>query len=107
MPTITFVQTDGSRETVEAAYGTSVMRGAIRNGIEGIVAECGGSCLCGTCHVFVQEDQAAKLPKMSDDEDAMLDGTAVERGPNSRLSCQVTMTEAVPDLVVHMPERQT
>lgn len=106
MPSVTYVTPDGARDDVEVAEGTSVMRGAVRHGIEGIVAECGGSAMCATCHVYVDEDRLRLLPEMSDEEDALLDGTASERRPNSRLSCQITVTAALDGLVVHLPERQ-
>lgn len=106
MPTVTYVNPDGSREDVDVAEGTSVMRGAVRHGIEGIVAECGGNAMCATCHVYVDEDQLPLLPEMTDEEDALLDGTVGERRPNSRLSCQIPVTAALDGLVVELPERQ-
>ena len=107
MPSVTFVSYDGKSTTLDVPVGTSVMQAAVLNGIDGIVAECGGSCMCATCHVFVREDQLAKLPEMELGEDAMLDGTASPRRPNSRLSCQLVMTPAMDGLVVDMPETQT
>ena len=107
MPRVTYIATDGKETTLDIAVGTSVMQAAALNGIDGIVAECGGSCMCATCHVYVQEDQMAKCPPLGADEDAMLEGTASERRPNSRLSCQLIMTEEMDGLVVNMPETQT
>ena len=106
MPTITYVHLDGARQAKDVATGTSVMLGAVSRGIDGIVAECGGNCMCATCHVYVEPDQLDRLPAMSDDEDALLDSTAAERRPNSRLSCQLKVTAALDGLVVHLPERQ-
>ena len=106
MPTITYVHPDGAREALDVAEGTSVMQAATRNGLGGIVAECGGNAMCATCHVYVEEDQLHLLPPMSDEEDALLDGTASERRPNSRLSCQLSVTAALDGLVVRLPERQ-
>jgi ferredoxin, 2Fe-2S len=106
MPKITYVHADGAREELEAAEGTSVMQAATAEGVEGIVAECGGNCMCATCHVYVEPSQLALLPAMSEDEDALLDGTASERRPNSRLSCQIEVTPALDGLVVNLPERQ-
>lgn len=106
MPTVTYVNPDGSREDVAVAEGASVMQGAIRNGIEGIVAECGGNAMCATCHVYVDEDQLLLLPEITEEEDALLDGTASERRPNSRLSCQIPVTAALDGLVVQLPDRQ-
>ena len=107
MPSITYVHPDGARDVIEVPVGTSVMRGAILNNVDGIVAECGGSCMCATCHVFVREDQLKLTPEMELGEDAMLDGTASPRRPNSRLSCQLVMTPLMEGLVVDMPETQT
>ena len=106
MPTITYVHPDGAREELEAAEGASVMQAATARGIKGIVAECGGNCMCATCHVYVEPSQLALLPAMSEEEDALLDGTASDREPNSRLSCQITVTRALDGLVVNLPERQ-
>ena len=99
MPTVTFVQPDGTRQDVEAEIGYSVMEAAILNGIRGIEAECGGACSCATCHVHVDPDWLAKLPEMEPMEDAMLDA-ANDRQPNSRLSCQLEVTEDYDGLVV-------
>ena len=106
MPTITYVLPDGSRHAQDIATGTTVMLGAVSHGIDGIVAECGGNCMCATCHVYVETDQLALLPPMSEDEDALLDSTAAERKPNSRLSCQITVTPELDGLVVRLPDRQ-
>src|SRR5580704_9631288 len=107
MPQVTYVSYDGKSTTLDVPVGTSVMQAAVLHGVDGIVAECGGSCMCATCHVSVQEDQLSKLPEMALGEDAMLDGTASPRGPNSRLSCQLVMTPPMDGLVVTMPETQT
>ncbi len=106
MPNVTYVHPDGARDELEVVSGKSVMMGAVSHGIEGIVAECGGSCMCATCHVYVEPDQLVLLEPMSEDEDVVLDGTAAERRPNSRLSCQIKMSPALDGLVVHLPDRQ-
>lgn len=106
MPSIVFVHPDGAREELEIAEGTSLMQGATAQGIDGIVAECGGNCMCATCHVYVEPSQLAMLPPQSEEEDALLDGAAAERRPNSRLSCQIEVTPALDGLVVNLPERQ-
>jgi 2Fe-2S ferredoxin len=106
MPKVIYVATDGARREVEAKRGVSVMQTAISNGIDGIVAECGGSMQCATCHVYVDEAWLARLKPMSDVEDAMLDSTASERKPNSRLSCQIDMTPELDGLTVHLPPTQ-
>lgn len=106
MPKITYVHPDGTRAVLDVPVGTSVMRAAIMNGIDGIVAECGGEMMCATCHVYVEEDQLGRTPKMAEEEAAMLEFTASERRPNSRLSCQLTVTPELDGLVVHLPETQ-
>ncbi len=107
MPTITFVHPDARSESVEAEIGASAMRAALVHGIDGIVAECGGSAVCATCHVYVDEAWVQKLKPVSGDEDALLDGTASERRPNSRLSCQIEVTPELDGLVLRLPDRQT
>jgi 2Fe-2S ferredoxin len=107
MPTITFVHLDNRVERVEAEVGDSAMRAAIVHGIDGIVAECGGSAVCATCHVYVDDDWIGRLPAVGDDEDALLDGTASERQANSRLSCQIKITPELDGLVLRLPDRQT
>lgn len=107
MPSVTYVSYDGKSTTLDVPVGTSVMQAAVLHGVDGIVAECGGSCMCATCHVFVREEYLSKLPEMELGEDAMLDGAASPRRPNSRLSCQLVMTPAMDGLVVDMPETQT
>ncbi len=107
MPRVTYISQDGKETTLDIAVGTSVMQAAVLNGVDGIVAECGGSCMCATCHVYVREDQLELTPKMEADEDAMLDGTASPRRPNSRLSCQLVVSPQMDGLVVTLPETQT
>ena len=106
MPSITYIHTDGSREVLDVPVGTSVMRAAILNGVDGIVAECGGEMMCATCHVYVEEAQLRLTPAQSDDEKAMLEFTASERKPNSRLSCQLVVSPEMDGLVVYLPESQ-
>jgi len=107
MPRVTYIDHDGKQTTLDVELGTSVMQAATLNGIDGIVAECGGSCMCATCHVYVREDQLALTSAMEPDEDAMLEGTASERRANSRLSCQLVVSAEMDGLVVTMPETQT
>jgi 2Fe-2S ferredoxin len=103
----TYIQADGSKATVEAPDGTSIMKAAITNGVPGILAECGGAASCATCHVYVDEAWLERLPPMGDDENEMLDCTAGERRPNSRLSCQIELTSDLNGIVVRMPETQS
>ena len=107
MPRVTYISQDEKQTTLDIAVGTSVMQAAVFNGVDGIVAECGGSCMCATCHVYVADDMLALIPPMEADEDAMLDGAASPRRPNSRLSCQLLVTPQMDGLVVHLPETQT
>jgi|SRR5689334_16195270 ferredoxin, 2Fe-2S len=107
MTTIIFIHPDNRTERVEAENDASVMLAALTHGVDGIVAECGGNAVCATCHVYVDETWAGKLDPVSDDEDALLDGTASDRLPNSRLSCQIKVTPALDGLVLRLPERQS
>jgi 2Fe-2S ferredoxin len=103
---VTYVHPDGARETLEVEPGTRVMQAAVANDVDGIVAECGGNLMCATCHVYVDEDWADRLPAISRDEDEMLEAAASERRPTSRLSCQLPLTDELDGLVVHLPETQ-
>jgi 2Fe-2S ferredoxin len=107
MPRVTYISQDGKETTLDIAVGTSVMQAAVFNGVDGIVAECGGACMCATCHVYVRDDQLALTPPMQPDEDAMLEGTASPRLANSRLGCQLVVSPQMDGLVVTMPETQT
>jgi 2Fe-2S ferredoxin len=106
MAKITYIADTGLSVTVDVPEGDSVMEGAVQNGIDGIVAKCGGNCQCATCHVYVEEQFLTLLPPPSEDELAMLDSTAAERKPNSRLSCQLRVSSKLEGLVVHTPDRQ-
>ncbi len=107
MPKITYVQPDGSARSFDVGARMSVMEAALAGGVAGIVAECGGNLICATCHVYVDPAQLGRLPEMRIDEDAMLDGTASPRELNSRLSCQLEVSDALDGLVVTVPEEQT
>lgn len=106
MPHVTYVEHDGARHTVDVPLGENVMRGALYNGIEGIVGECGGGLACATCHCYVEEAWIGKLEAPSDAEVQMLESAVCEVKPGSRLSCQIAMTPALDGLVVDLPERQ-
>jgi 2Fe-2S ferredoxin len=105
MPKIIYQTRDGSRHEVEVENGYSVMEGAINNNIEGIVAECGGACACATCHGYIDEAWVGKLTPMDDMEDSMLDA-AFERKANSRLTCQIEVSDELDGLVVHVGENE-
>jgi len=107
MPKITYRQADGREDVVDVPDGWSLMEAAIQNDIAGIVAECGGGCACATCHVYVDEADLARLPPVGSMEGDMLECTAAERRPNSRLSCQIRVSAALDGLRVDIPERQT
>lgn len=93
MSTVVYTADDGSVTTIDGRPGDSVMETAVRNGVPGIVGECGGSLSCATCHVFVAPDTFDLVGGPGDLEDEMLDGTAVDRRDNSRLSCQIKLVD--------------
>ena len=105
MAKITFIQPDGSQQVVEAAPGVTVMEAARLNRIAGIEAECGGACSCATCHVYVDAAWAEKTGKAEAMEEDMLD-FAFDVRPESRLSCQVKVTDALDGLVLRVPGKQ-
>ena len=107
MPKVTYVEHDGIAVEIDLQEGWTLMQGATLNGIEGIEGECGGSCSCATCHCYVDETKLDLLPPMSEAEDEMLECTVSERRPNSRLGCQIKMTDALDGLVVNLPEAQS
>ena len=105
MAKITYIEHDGKSHTIEVANGLSVMEGAVQNNIPGIDADCGGSMACATCHVYVKEDWFNKVPSKTEGEDDMLD-QAYEPKPNSRLSCQLIVSDELDGLIVNLPEKQ-
>ena len=105
MVEITYIDVDGAARTVEAEAGSTVMETAIRNGVPGIVAECGGACACATCHVYVDEEWRAATGEPQPMEEDMLDFASDVR-PNSRLSCQIRVKPELDGLVVRTPARQ-
>jgi 2Fe-2S ferredoxin len=105
MPKLTIVAFDGTRFDLDAETGSTVMENAVKNGVPGIEAECGGACACATCHVYVDEAWTERVGKPDVMEEDMLD-FAYEPKPVSRLSCQIKMTDHLDGLVVHVPERQ-
>ena len=106
MPKITYVDSQGNSKTIEVENGLTVMEGAIQNDIPGIDADCGGSMACATCHVYVEEKWFNKLPKAEDAEIDMID-MAVEPKKNSRLSCQLIVSDELEGLRVTTPEKQS
>jgi len=105
LPKITYIEHDGTTHTVDAEVGATVMETALRHGISAIVAECGGGCTCATCMVHVDEAWTGIVGPPSADEEEMLDA-AFEVKPNSRLSCQIKVTDELDGLIVHTPSYQ-
>jgi 2Fe-2S ferredoxin len=105
MAKITFIQPDGAEQVVDIPEGWSIMEGAVRAGVIGIDADCGGACACATCHVQVEPEWAAKLPLKSEMEETMLD-FAIQPKPTSRLSCQLRVTSEMDGLTVRVPLSQ-
>jgi 2Fe-2S ferredoxin len=105
MPKITYIEFNGKEHVVDVAEGLSVMVGAVKNGIPGIDADCGGACACSTCHVYVDPAWIGKLPEREVMEEDMLD-FAFQPNEFSRLTCQLKVTPELDGLVVRMPEKQ-
>jgi len=103
---VIYISFAGVTREVAVPIGSSVMEGAVNNGVDGIVAECGGACMCATCHVYVDPAFLDKLEPIADDEEEMLNNTYSPRKPNSRLGCQIPVTEALNGLTVTTPEAQ-
>ena len=106
MPKITYISEDNKTNTVEVQNGLTVMEGAIQNDIPGIDADCGGSMACATCHVYVEEKWLDKIPKAEEAEVDMID-MAFEPKKNSRLSCQLIVSDKLEGLTVTTPEKQS
>ena len=106
MPKITYIDSSGNQKTIDVAIGLSVMEGAIQNNIPGIDADCGGGMACATCHVYVKEEWLNKLEKPEDAEQDMID-MAFEPKKNSRLSCQLIVSDKLDGLTVTTPSKQT
>ena len=105
MTKIVYIEHDGKSHSIDVQNGLTVMEGAVQNNIPGIDADCGGSMACATCHVYVKEEWFNKLPKKEDGEEDMLD-MAFEPKKNSRLSCQIMVSDQLEGLVVNLPEKQ-
>ena len=105
MATITFIQPDGSAATVEVPSGLTVMEGAIENDITGVIAQCGGSCSCSTCHCYVSDEWMSALPPAEEEETGLIE-FAWEPRESSRLTCQIRVTDELDGLVLHVPAEQ-
>jgi 2Fe-2S ferredoxin len=105
MPSITYIEHSGTEHRIEVPTGRSVMQGAVDNNVPGIDADCGGECACATCHVYVDPAWLAKTGTPGEQETSMLSFAATAE-PNSRLSCQIEVSEALDGLTVRLPEAQ-
>ena len=106
MATVLFVEASGAEHRIDVPTGENLMRAALNEGLDGMVGECGGGLACATCHCYVEEDWADRLPAPAQTELDMLECTASERRPSSRLSCQIIASDALDGLVVHLPTAQ-
>lgn len=105
MAKITFIEHDGERRTVDVANGQTLMEAATQNGIRGIIGECGGARVCGTCHCYIHEAWLSVTGGPCEDEKMLMEFSENHR-PNSRLSCQVQVSDAIDGLEVHLPSSQ-
>lgn len=105
MPNITFIDFLGEPHEITAAAGSTLMEAAVAALVPGIEADCGGNCICATCHVYVEPEWLAKLPAPEADEEAMIDYTS-DPQDNSRLTCQIQITDELDGMVVRVPETQ-
>lgn len=107
MPKVNYVDHAGQNAEIDVPEGENVMRGALYNGVEGIVGECGGGLSCATCHVYVDDAWTGKVGgAASTAEEELLESAAAELRPFSRLSCQIVMSQELDGLIVHIPDRQ-
>ncbi|WP_137890434.1 2Fe-2S iron-sulfur cluster-binding protein [Ramlibacter sp. 2FC] len=106
MPRVIYIHSSGERNEVEVPIGQNLMMAATGHGIEGIAGDCGGAMSCATCHVVVEESFAALLPAPDDSENQMLDYTAAPRQANSRLCCQIVMSDAIDGIAVRIADPQ-
>lgn len=105
MPKIVFIEPNGAHKTVDTTTGKSVMQAAVQNGVQGILADCAGSCACATCHVYVDEAWLSRLPPARKAEQDMLE-FALDVRENSRLTCQIPVTDELDGLTVRVPYEQ-
>jgi len=106
MPSVTYIYSSGVSRMIDVPAGVSVMHAALNSRVEGILGECGGNCMCATCHVYVESTFLDRIPPVKVNEKNMLSIAAEGPQPNSRLSCQIKMTDALDGLIVHIPARQ-
>ncbi|MAZ87685.1 MAG: (2Fe-2S)-binding protein [Cellvibrionaceae bacterium] len=105
MPVINYIEANGTKHQVDVASGENIMQGAVDNMIDSILAECGGACACATCHCYVDDAWNDKIPAAESAEKDLLEAV-VEPKENSRLSCQIVVTDDMEGFTVHLPESQ-
>ena len=106
MVTVKYIEFDGTEHEVEAEPGKSLMEAARSNNVPGILADCGGACACATCHVMIEPAWLERIPKIAEEEEAMLEFGLEERTEGSRLSCQISVTRELDGIVLNLPESQ-
>ncbi len=106
MPSVTYVSASGASRQIDVPSGMSVMQAALNHRIEGILGECGGNTMCATCHVYLDVSFLSRIPPAKENEKFMLSIAAEGPQPNSRLSCQIRMTEELDGIVVRLPGKQ-
>lgn len=106
MPTVTYVSASGISRQIDVPSGMSVMQAALNHRVEGILAECGGNCMCATCHVYVDPAFLSRIPPARENEKFMLSIAAEGPEMNSRLSCQIKMSEELDGIIVRLPGKQ-
>lgn len=105
MSKVTYIESGGEQHVVDVQPGLSLMEGAVQNGVPGIAAICGGACACATCHIYIDEAWRSRMGARNDLEESMLE-MADDVQPNSRLACQIRMTDELDGLVVHVPDSE-
>ena len=106
MPIITYVSPSGISRKIDVPFGMSVMQAALNHSVAGILGECGGNCMCATCHVYVELSFLNRIPPVKDNEKFMLSIAAEGPETNSRLSCQIKMTEELDGIRIRLPDKQ-
>jgi 2Fe-2S ferredoxin len=106
MPLITFIEHNGTQHNVDVPLGQSLMQAALDNSIAGILGDCGGSCACATCHGYLDGAWSDKVPPPGDDERELLE-VVLDPRPQSRLTCQLSMSESLVGAIIRLPESQT
>jgi ferredoxin, 2Fe-2S len=106
MPKVIYIENGGKEHHIELPLGATIMEGAVQNGVKGILAECGGSCMCATCHCYVDDAFLDLLPVMEEEETDMLEAAAAERTTNSRLGCQIRVSKKINGIIVRIPDTQ-